>query len=73
MILTNTDNDWTFVVDVSRADVTDDRGIDCLNPGVQLWQGQTTTVAQHLSETRQMYNKLFHSSANDDDHSSPFV
>ena len=45
MVLTNTDNDWTFVVDVSRADVADNGGSDSLNPGVQLRQGQTTTIA----------------------------
>ena len=45
MPLTNTDNDWTFVIDVSRADVTDYGRSDSLNPGVQLRQGQTTTIA----------------------------
>ena len=52
MVLTNTDNDWTFVVDVSRADITDHGGSDSLNPGVQLRQGKTMAIAQHLSETR---------------------
>ena len=51
--LTDTNNNWTFVVDVFHADITDNGGIDRLDPGVQLGQGKTTAVAQHLSETQQ--------------------